>query len=1109
MDGALKKVAQILDNTRAPLLPEQVNHVYDDKYLLAEAMTHLALGAGVNVLAHLGVTEEQLMTLVGWAKARSVTLRLAATEKCAFLREEKRDIEGPKHTTSMGRLITLFSTKEITRVTDFIFKFSWDYQLSFFRGSDPANPILLLSRSSSTELTSASARPPFPEVYLPPSIDLDLTWLFRHLSSPSPDSPFRSSFQVDRSLPECRTPRRNPDVFAALIQFAALSAFCSSLSAYISSILSRQQDRSALPMDALTPATTLRGPDGQSFPNPQPFNPVVPLFEESFRATLPPAPPPSSSTSPAVTSASTIPSVPSLVIHSVSSSGGPAASAPQTESPSKSPRGLFSRVKSPRKEFTQEALTVHQTPSETPAAPASSSSSSNPKSPRKIPSITNLMSFRRLKSPRSGGQSSSVDVIEEDEEEEDQQTAQAQTGGETSVAPSSSSSSSAPTFAPTHFVSTFAMEHSSAVLLSPSDFAGFLAEQHRSLESKGQQLAQLFPSHDRLVTVAEARLVMLADHGVDLCANYRDSINYVEQMLYDQLFKAIGRRVSPADFSAYMEFHTPRVLLPPYQLSRFAVAVRQPSHAPQGVVAIEAAPIAGGDARPAFTMTRRVAQTLPILFPLHGSAFASFRGDRFLHAWVGQEFEGESGVALSLTARARQFSSFILMIGRMHSPTLFHPEHAIIIKNKDDLKVPLLLNTIPSAQEFKQATESMSPEQQAFAQAYRSMQLESTLFAVCTLQIKPQLEKLLCLPSDSLSKEIELTQDLLNLFIKFQIPSDLLKFDGDPSLPAGAKVDAVRASAKGIYDIVASLKEEQCRELESRVQQILLERHHLQDQLLGSCLGDGEVFKKCDGFEKKHTKSKRRVPVKRVMQERRKNEESKPNKKQMKDKFKTDKRKQSSSSSDAPLHTNDEQQQQQQQPQPPSEAADPNASSASPPEAPSVEVPEVVHGHALASEPEEEAFDFTAVPGRLDEMCLSLDSAGDLRPTIISVAQSWTLTGQETVLAQPQTKVLGVAEQKAARDVAFDLIDSLSRSGTLAFDEGSLHVVVGCSHQFDKSITDTVVQDNVNPIQKVERSYLIVASAIHELPTGAMLKKDVVQRVTHDHPVLFPNQDQK
>ena len=204
-----------------------------------------------------------------------------------------------------------------------------------------------------------------------------------------------------------------------------------------------------------------------------------------------------------------------------------------------------------------------------------------------------------------------------------------------------------------------------------------------------------------------------------------------------------------------------------------------------------------------------------------------------------------------------------------------------------------------------------------------------------------------------------------------------------------------------------------------------------------------------------------------------------------------------------------QQQQQQQQPQQPSEAADPNASSASPPEAPSVEVPEVVHGHALASEPEEEAFDFTAVPGRLDEMCLSLDSAGDLRPTIISVAQSWTLTGQETVLAQPQTKALGVAEQKAARDVAFDLIDSLSRSGTLAFDEGSLHVVVGCSHQFDKSITDTVVQDNVNPIQKVERSYLIVASAIHELPTGAMLKKDVVQRVTHDHPVLFLNQDQK
>ena len=58
------------------------------------------------------------------------------------------------------------------------------------------------------------------------------------------------------------------------------------------------------------------------------------------------------------------------------------------------------------------------------------------------------------------------------------------------------------------------------------------------------------------------------------------------------------------------------------------------------------------------------------------------------------------------------------------------------------------------------------------------MQLESTLFGVCVIQIKPQLEKLLKLNDDGLTKEIALTQELLNLFIEYQIPSDLLSYDG-------------------------------------------------------------------------------------------------------------------------------------------------------------------------------------------------------------------------------------------------------------------------------------------------------------------------------------------
>lgn len=58
------------------------------------------------------------------------------------------------------------------------------------------------------------------------------------------------------------------------------------------------------------------------------------------------------------------------------------------------------------------------------------------------------------------------------------------------------------------------------------------------------------------------------------------------------------------------------------------------------------------------------------------------------------------------------------------------------------------------------------------------MQLSSTVFAVVVLQVRPQLEKLMKLPADSLTKELKLTQHLLELLIQYQIPSDLLCFGG-------------------------------------------------------------------------------------------------------------------------------------------------------------------------------------------------------------------------------------------------------------------------------------------------------------------------------------------
>jgi hypothetical protein len=72
--------------------------------------------------------------------------------------------------------------------------------------------------------------------------------------------------------------------------------------------------------------------------------------------------------------------------------------------------------------------------------------------------------------------------------------------------------------------------------------------------------------------------------------------------------------------------------------------------------------------------------------------------------------------ALSLCARARQFSSFMLLVGKLGSADTFEPAHAIILQNKDELKIPLMLEQLPTAAEFRDAIESLSPEQQHFCQ---------------------------------------------------------------------------------------------------------------------------------------------------------------------------------------------------------------------------------------------------------------------------------------------------------------------------------------------------------------------------------------------------------
>ena len=54
---------------------------------------------------------------------------------------------------------------------------------------------------------------------------------------------------------------------------------------------------------------------------------------------------------------------------------------------------------------------------------------------------------------------------------------------------------------------------------------------------------------------------------------------------------------------------------------------------------------------------------------------------------------------------------------------------------------------------------------------------------------------------------------------------------------------------------------------------------------------------------------------------------------------------------------------------------------------------------------------------------------------------------------------------------------------------------MAASHCFDKSVINTLVQDNCNPIERVERSTLILGSVIHKVPFEELVKPSELDRV--------------
>lgn len=538
-------------------------------------------------------------------------------------------------------------------------------------------------------------------------------------------------------------------------------------------------------------------------------------------------------------------------------------------------------------------------------------------------------------------------------------------------------------------------------------------------------------------------------------------------------------------------------------------------------------------AAPIVTLSSLVAGQ-DVQFPLSASASVTLRGDRYLHAWLSHQFSGETGSQLQLVARARQFSSMVVLVGRIASASVFEPTYAAIVQNKDELTIPLDVSTIPAPKEFKDAIESLSPEQQGFAKAFRSMQLASTLFGILVIQIRPQLERVLNLPADALTKEIKLTQDLMQLFLKYQIPTDLLSYDAanegsqrQQGQEATKPIEVVRRNVGEMKAMVQTEKDKELAEIKAKEEYERRRRAEEEAavQRLQRDLELEELTRASERMEEMAMTMNAELEVQcEVMC-------SAPMRKsgggflsKMAKGASNLMRSRGAASYSASPEAMDcdggAMDEGFDSFTAPAQAAPEIAVGDCPPTA--AEAPPEAGGpEGGAQQPEEqqrqqqqqqqgspeapqsaEARDLTKVPTELEARFETFDQDAALRPAIISPGDRWTKRAQKALLAAPTESSLDSSAQKVEKDSAFDLLDALTKSGALPVEHASLHVVVAATHCFDKTVTETAIQDNVNPIEQVERSTLIMATTVHQAPVATLVDSVNLPRIAAASPEL-------
>ena len=654
----------------------------------------------------------------------------------------------------------------------------------------------------------------------------------------------------------------------------------------------------------------------------------------------------------------------------------------------------------------------------------------------------------------------------------------------------------------------------SKLILPKDDLDIFFQQQRMDFTKKLKNLSHNYSS-GKLIGVSECQLVLSLLHISSICKFYYDAIQFIENLLMKQLIQAIGKEITSQDLDDYMNFHYRKLFLPPFRPIPICYSIRRPDHYPEGSFSIHTCQ--NNDTsdnnnnnsfdisiNPILSFTRVLPfsplQSSPMNFSISAGIHIQFCGDVFIHSLLSHQFSTDSPKKYQIVARARQFSNFILLIGNILNEEEFNVQSAMIIRNKDEFIIPLDCEMIPTAKSFKKSIESLSSNQREFTKAIRSMQLDSSLLGFCVIQIKPLLEKILHLSDDSLTKEIRLMNDLLELFIDYQIPSDLLSFQPDSPNQCYSSTDRILKVKQNVAAVKLMIDNEKKKEIkvslwrddsgtssstatsssssswgDSSDESSCDNEGTCSSSEGSSSFSDGLIWKNSSNQNSLQLAMNDVMDTNMVIPRGEKLEISSGEKMEISGGETTsiDNSKPETTSDNVTSeniensmnvenHKEEQLQTENKQTQ-------------------SIDKLEKRHIN------DNTKFKITELPALLDKKFEELDSDDALHATILKPTSPWQKKAQSGLLGKMEKLEVDINHQKDEKNKAFDLLDTLSISGSLLLENTPLHVVVSSIHCFDKTLIHTVIQDNSNPIEKLENSALIISSTIHETPVSELL----------------------